>query len=499
MIIISILQFIYSIAILFIILFCLQEAFLAYTFLSTRHQIPVLPPLPLDQIPVEQLPFVTIQLPIFNEQNVAERIIAAAVAIRYPISRLEIQILDDSNDHTLALSRQQADFYRQTKNIEIHVLHRSERHGYKAGALSNGLQCAKGDFIAIFDADFIPEPDFLLQTLPYLLQNPQTAAVQTRWEHLNPDYSLLTRLQALFIDTHFFVEQTARCAANYCLNFNGTAGIWRRTAIEKAGGWQADTLTEDLDLSYRAQLNGLKIQYTPHLFVPAELPAVISAAKSQQYRWVKGGSETARKVLPLINKSRFPLGKKIMAYSHLLSGSVYIAVAVMSISSFPLLYFSTQNISPNLPLTSSYILIWLLSQSAILFVYAVTVHFSPHFRAHSPPYKAFVLLTFLTFMLGLSFHNAIAALSGWAGIKSGFVRTPKYNLRQKNDIWQNKPYAPSQLNADSVAETMLAIYFLSALAFSLLWKAYIATCFYAMATFGLGMVIFWTWQHNKKT
>jgi len=243
-----------------------------------------------------ELPHVTVQLPIYNERHVVDRLIDAVAAIDYPHDRLEIQVLDDSTDDTTDILRRRIRYHQQ-QGIDIQLIRRPNRTGFKAGALQHGLQRAKGTYIAIFDADFIPQPDFLRQVLPHF-QDPRTAVVQTRWAHLNEDHSLLTKLQAFQLNNHFYVEQSGRYLGNLFLQFNGTAGVWRKKAILDAGGWQWDTLTEDLDLSYRAQLKGWKIRYLPWVGTPAELPVEMNSFKAQQYRWIKGGAETARKILP---------------------------------------------------------------------------------------------------------------------------------------------------------------------------------------------------------
>ena len=262
-----------------------------------------------------QYPRVTVQLPVYNERYVIQRLVEAVVRLHYPRTQLEIQILDDSTDETTPLAMTLVEQYRPL-GFAITVQHRPHRHGYKAGALAEGLRRATGEFIAIFDADFVPVPDFLLRTLP-CFQDPTIAMVQTRWGHLNRAYSRLTRAQAYGIDGHFGVEQTARCGAGLFLNFNGSGGIWRRQAIDAAGGWQADTLTEDLDLSYRAQLQGWRLHFVPEVVCPAELPVQMSGVKSQQHRWAKGSIQTARKLLPRVLRADLPRFTKCQAALHL--------------------------------------------------------------------------------------------------------------------------------------------------------------------------------------
>jgi cellulose synthase/poly-beta-1,6-N-acetylglucosamine synthase-like glycosyltransferase len=256
---------------------------------------------PAPPLNAETMPFVTIQLPLYNEPYVAERLIDNIVALDYPRDRFEVQILDDSTDSTTELCEKKAAFHRN-QGVDIRVIHRTDRKGYKAGALAEGLLQARGEFVAIFDADFLPTPQFLQKTVPYF-QEAKVGVVQTRWSHLNEDYSLFTKLQALQLNVHFTIEQMGRKAGHHFLQFNGTAGIWRKRAIDDAGGWKADTLTEDLDLSFRAQLNHWEIVYLEDIESPAELPVEMNGIKSQQFRWMKGGAENARRLAPMILKS----------------------------------------------------------------------------------------------------------------------------------------------------------------------------------------------------
>ena len=272
----------------------------------------------------DDLPFVTIQLPVFNEMYVVERLIDKIVEFDYPKDKYEIHVLDDSTDETLEISRRKVEEYK-AKGFHIELLHRTDRTGYKAGALKEGMKRAKGEFIAIFDADFLPRKDFLRTTIPYF-NNPKVGVVQTRWEHINKDYSLITQLQALQLNVHFTVEQAGRRAGNFMLQFNGTAGVWRTECINDAGGWEADTLTEDLDLSYRAQMKGWEITYLEKFGSPAELPAEMNGLKSQQYRWMKGGAETAKKMLPTVWKSDLSFLQKLHATVHLMSSGVFLFI-----------------------------------------------------------------------------------------------------------------------------------------------------------------------------
>jgi len=268
------------------------------------------------------LPVVTIQLPIYNEMYVVDRLINAACSVIYPKNKFEIQVLDDSNDNTVALAKKLV-AEKRAKGYDIKYITRKDRVGFKAGALENGLASAKGEYVAIFDADFIPAPNILLDTIHYFTDS-KVGMVQTRWAHTNEKHNLLTRLQAILIDGHFLIEHTARSRSGRFFNFNGTAGIWKKTAIEESGGWQHDTLTEDLDLSYRAQKNGWKFIFLPDVVSPSELPIDMNAFKSQQHRWAKGSVQTCKKMLPKILKANLPFKVKLEAVCHLTSNFCYL-------------------------------------------------------------------------------------------------------------------------------------------------------------------------------
>ena len=322
----------YGLCLVFMLGFSLAQWQL--TRLARRAAQTPLPPAPA---PPVRWPHVTVQLPVYNELAVVTRIIDAAAALDYPADRLHIQVLDDSTDESVALAARRV-AYHQDRGLRIDHVRRASRQGYKAGALAHGLTETDGEFVAIFDADFVPAPDFLRRTLPHFAA-PEVGVVQTRWGHLNESESLLTRLQAFGLNAHFLVEQVGRAAGGHFLNFNGTGGVWRRTCIEDAGNWQADTLTEDLDLSYRAQLRGWRFVYRPDIVAPAELPAHLAALKSQQYRWNKGAAETARKHLGRVWRSaHLPLATRLHATFHLLNSSVFAVILVMALLSVPLVW-----------------------------------------------------------------------------------------------------------------------------------------------------------------
>ncbi len=405
------------------------------------------------------LPFVTIQLPVFNEQYVVERLIDNIVKINYPARLLQIQILDDSTDETLTYSSAKVEYYR-TRGIDIELIHRTDRTGYKAGALKNGLTTAKGAFIAIFDADFLPDEDFILKCIPYFYQDERYAVVQTRWEYINRDYSLITRLQALPLNVHFSIEQTARMYAGLYLQFNGTGGIWRRKAIEDAGGWSADTLTEDLDLSIRTQLKGWKIKYIEETGTPSELPVEMNGFKSQQYRWMKGGAECARKLLPAVFKSDLPFTKKMFTTAYLLSSSVFLLVFLTALLSFPAIFLLDQT-GYKLQWASVFMVGW-----ALIFPVYLVGNFNPAVRKtfSFKDVLVFVVLfpLLLSLSLGMSLHNAIAVLDGFRGRKSAFIRTPKYNIVGKTDKLKYTTYRSNKMSFSTRMEYFMALYFVIA-------------------------------------
>jgi cellulose synthase/poly-beta-1,6-N-acetylglucosamine synthase-like glycosyltransferase len=449
--------FVYAVSLLYVTLFCLMQLHLLYRYFFGKWDY--LPPHTENKISETELPFVTIQLPVFNEKYVVERLIDNIVLLDYPKDKFEIHVLDDSTDDTIEISRRKVEEY-QSKGYHISLLHRTDRSGFKAGALKEGMKKAKGEFIAIFDADFLPKPDFLRQTLPSF-SDTSIGVVQTRWEHINQHYSLLTELQAFQLNVHFTVEQLGRYKAGYMLQFNGTAGIWRKSCITDAGGWEADTLTEDLDLSYRAQMKGWKIKYMEEVTAPSELPSEINGLKSQQFRWMKGGAETARKLLPKVWSSGITLNNKIQATIHLLSSSIFIFVFIMSILSFPLMFF----IDP-LALDASKLSLFFVSLLAIILVYYVAnVEVAWPKENKIKMTLKFILLfpVFLSLSMALAFHNSHAVMQGFLGLKSKFVRTPKYGVSKKNDEVNKTSYFSKKISKIAMGEAVLSIYFFIAI------------------------------------
>lgn len=377
------------------------------------------------------LPRVTIQLPIYNEALVINRLIEAVSRFDYPPHLLQIQVLDDSTDQTTEIARQAVEQYRQ-QGLDITLIQRPDRRGFKAGALENGLQSATGDFIAIFDADFVPPADFLQQTLPHLLANPQVGFVQARWGHLNRAYSRLTAAQALAIDGHFTIEQTARSRSGLLMNFNGTAGVWRRTCIADSGGWQHDTLCEDFDLSYRAQLAGWQVCFLPDVVAPAEIPPQLAAFKRQQFRWAKGSIQCLKKLGWPVLTSSFPWFAKLQALIHLSNYLVHPLMVIFTLITpllimnggpdkirFPLIYLSLGSLGPPF--------MYLVSQIAL--------YPGGQWRKH---YKIMPLLALIGG--GVALSNTKAVLEALLGVGNLFRRTPKFNVATATDRWQNSVY-----------------------------------------------------------
>lgn len=485
---------IYILCLLLIFIYCLAEMYLARQYNGFKKQPTTPPPLLPLNLPDDEYPMVTVQLPVYNEMYVIERLIDAVAAFDYPVNRFEIQVLDDSSDETTRLAAHKIKQY-QTQGLNICHIRRTKRTGFKAGALQDAMPLAKGELIAIFDADFIPTPDFLRKTVPYF-KNPCLGMVQTRWEFVNKQYSILTLIQSFFIDAHFTVEQGGRNASGYFMNFNGTAGIWRKQAIIDGGGWQHDTLTEDLDLSYRTQLKGWQFYYLDTLGTPSELPADMPSFKSQQFRWIKGGAETAAKNLPAVLRSNLSAAIKMQALVHLLSGSIYIVMLIFTLISVPLLLLSKQ-LLPFLANVKVLGALFMLSNVAVLYVHYISAkHTNNNART---PWKQIVVLMppFLVVTIGLSLHNALAALRGWHGQKTPFIRTPKFSLSGSTDKWQNKRYTIKSINKVTLAEGVLSLYFLAAMAYAFASGIFYLLPMHLLAFCGFATVFTYSVLHTR--
>jgi len=433
------------------------------------------------QVSSRDWPRVTVQLPVYNERYVVERLIEAACRLDYPKRLLEIQVLDDSTDDTVQIA-QIATARLKQQGFDIVYLHRRERHGFKAGALKEGLRQAKGELLAIFDADFIPDADFLMETVPYFA-DPAIGMLQTRWGHINSDYSMLTRAQSMGIDGHFGVEQGARAWNGLFMNFNGTAGVWRKTAIIDAGGWQADTLTEDLDLSYRAQLKGWKLQFASQVVCPAELPVTINAFKSQQHRWAKGSIQTAKKNLGRIFKARLSLLTKIQAFLHLTHYMVHPMMLLVVLTSIPMLY--TGLLLNNWAWPLLIFTLFCLATCGPSSMYLFSQHII--YKDWKKRIKFIPLLMCLG--TGIAVNNTKAVLEALLNLQSNFVRTPKYGIRTRCDAWQGKCYA-IPLSPLSIIELLFGLYSLAGLCLFLFFSKYLVSPFLVIYTSGFFYVFF---------
>lgn len=439
-----------------------------------------------ETISSDKLPLVTVQLPVYNELYVVERLIDAVVQLQYPKDKLDIQLLDDSTDETVEMIARKVAHYKQ-QGFDIKHIRRPERKGFKAGALAYGLELAKGEFIAIFDADFVPDPEFLLKTIPNFA-DPKVAIVQTRWEHLNEEFSLMTQLQAFGLNAHFTVEQSGRHAGGFLANFNGTGGVWRKAAIADAGGWQSDTLTEDLDLSYRAQLRGWKFVYREDIGSPAELPVAMNALKSQQYRWMKGAAECARKLFGnVLRTPGISFTMKLHAFFHLFSSATFILVLILGVMSVPLIYIRSQH--PEWEWVFFIINLFQFNLLILITFYGIPMWFL------KPDTKAKLIWYFPMYsslMMGLSLHNTIAVIEGYLGRKTPFVRTPKFNVKTAADRWDANKYVSRRINWLTMVEGLLSVYFLGGLALAIYIQDFRMFFLHIMLMVGFGMVFFYS-------
>lgn len=446
-------------------------------------------------IPTEAWPMVTVQLPIYNEYYVIGRLIDAVAAFDYPRDRLEIHVLDDSTDETIDLVAEKVAEYKAL-GFNIEQIQREKRQGYKAGALKDGTVLANGEFLAIFDADFVPDPDFLRQTIPHF-QDEGIGVVQTRWEHINQDYSLITKLQALQLNVHFTVEQVGRMKGGHLLQFNGTAGIWRKAAIEAGGGWEADTLTEDLDLSIRTQLAGYRIKFLERIGSPSELPIEMNSFKSQQHRWMKGGAETCRKMLPAVWNSNLGFSHKVHATSHLMGSTIFLFVFVCGVFSVPLLLLFGELVEYGL--SKNFFAIFLVGLLSIVAIYYTANVQSPANRDRNFLRSLFRFIylfpLFLALSMGLALHNTVAVIEGYRGKKSPFVRTPKFNVNNIRDKIRTNKYLNGKLNWITVGEGLLALYFLGAVAAAFYLQNTTFVIFHGLLALGYGTIFYYSVRH----
>jgi cellulose synthase/poly-beta-1,6-N-acetylglucosamine synthase-like glycosyltransferase len=463
----------YFVVMIILAMYGIHRYALVYHFYKNRKNVAPPPP------PITEWPRVTVQLPIYNERYVIERLVDAIAQFDYPRELLDIQVLDDSTDETQEVARNCVERYQQL-GLPIAYIHRDNREGFKAGALQEGLKSARGEFVAIFDADFIPPADFLRNTVPYFA-DAKLAMVQTRWSYINRNYSKLTEVEAILLDGHFVVEHSARFRSGLFFNFNGTAGIWRRAAIEDAGGWQHDTLTEDTDLSYRAQLRGWQFIYLPDIECPSELPVEMNAFKSQQARWAKGLMQTAKKILPRVMRSNVPGAVKAEAFFHLTANISYPLMVFLSIILLPAMIVRFyqgwfQVLVIDLPLfiasTCSISSFYLAAERAI---YPKTWK------------RTFLYLPFIMAVgIGLSVRNAMAVMEAIFGVKSEFVRTPKYRVEagaQTDGGWAKKKYRKGA-GWMPYAEVALGLYFAAAVVYAIEMENYATVPFLLLFVWG---------------
>jgi len=478
----------YGLALLLLFLYnCGQLSLIIIYLRSERKRKAAV--LSADAIDWNALPVVTLQLPVYNELYVVERLIDSVVKLRYPKDKLQIQVLDDSTDETVGIIAAKVSEYRQ-QGFDIEHVRRPERKGFKAGALAYGLEFAKGEYVSIFDADFVPDPDFLLKTVPHFA-DPKVAIVQTRWEHLNENFSLMTQLQAFGLNAHFTIEQSGRYAAGFLANFNGTGGVWRKAAIYDAGGWQSDTLTEDLDLSYRAQLRGWKFVYREDIGSPAELPVAMNALKSQQYRWMKGAAECARKLFVKVLKTPgVSLPMKLHAAVHLFSSATFILVLVLGIMSVPLIYIRSRH--PEWEWVFYVINLFQFNLLILISFYGIPFWLLSH---ESKAKLGWYFPMYSSLMMGLSLHNTIAVIEGYIGRKTPFVRTPKFNVKSARDSWAANKYVSRKINWLTIVEGLLTLYFLGGLALAFYVWDFRMFFLHIMLMVGFGMVFVYSLIH----
>ena len=464
----------YFIVLFILALYGLHRYWLVYDYYRYAKNVPAVP------APVANWPRVTIQLPIYNERYVIERLVEAISRFDYPAELLDVQVLDDSTDETQGVARNCVERFA-AQGMPVEYIHRTNREGYKAGALENGLKTARGEFIAIFDADFLPAANFLRLTIPYFM-NPRGGSaigmVQTRWTYLNTDYSLLTQVETILLDGHFVVEHGARSRRGTFFNFNGTAGVWRRKAIDQAGGWQHDTLTEDTDLSYRAQLAGWKFLYLPNIECASELPVDMNGFKAQQARWAKGLMQTAKKILPKVFAADVPWHVKSEAFFHLTANISYPLMVLLSTMLLPAMIVRFyqgwfQMLVIDLPL-------FLASTCSISSFYLVAQkELRPKTWYRTFLYMPFVMAT----GIGISVRNAQAVLEALAGKKSEFARTPKYNIAGKNGSFAKKSYR-NKAGWMPYAEILLGVYFAFTVLYAVLNENYATVPFLLLFVWG---------------
>lgn len=472
---------IYSFLIFFIILFSLGQLALLITFLRYRNKVN-------HKITLNTYPNITIQLPIYNERFVIERLLDSISFLNYPKKKLKIQVLDDSDDDTSILVEQKVKKLIAL-GFKITQIKRESRIGFKAGALQNGLIQAASEFIVIFDADFIPDPDFLINTLPYFSDD-KIGMVQTRWGHINPRESWLTRAQEIGLNSHFIIDQDGRAKGGFFISFNGTAGIWRKACIEDAGGWEADTLTEDLDLSYRAQMKGWKFKYCPEIISPAELPNLLSALRSQQFRWIKGGIETSKKLIARLWNCELPLSIKLFGSLQLLNNYIYAFIFLTGLLSVPLMVLKNNSTEFNQFFNWNGMLIIVLIINFFYCFTAILMDKKNIIASIKEILSAFPIAIIVS--MGMSYHNTIAILKGIQGQKTAFIRTPKFSESKRENS-----YLKSQKIRQYIPEVLLAIYFLLAAIAGLYFKDFGFLIYHLLMLSGFGFILYCAFEERS--
>lgn len=445
----------YSIGALLITLYSIGQYHLIYLYLKRRKIRSYYPELP--EMEDGEWPVVTVQIPMFNERYVAKDVIDACAKLDYPKDKLEIQVLDDSTDDTTDIARERARFWAE-RGVDVTVRHRTNREGFKAGALKDGTPFAKGDFLAIFDADFRPHADFLRKTIPYF-KNEEVGVVQCRWGHINRDYSFLTRGQTLLHDAFFMIEQQARALSGFFLRFNGSAGIWRKETVTDAGDWSGDTLSEDLDLALRAQMKGWKIVYDDSVDVPGEIPVTMNDLKIQQYRWTKGRGQVIRKLLPdLLRADLRPMVKAHAVFDLL---NVFIVPGILLLATVSVIYILLMGQHPVMMKALFFLSVALINIAIAPWIAWLVMRIYGKFRFRDTM-KEYVRVfpPFILIIAGIPFFQFVALVDGFLNRKSFFHRTSKYNITDKTDTWRSKVYSPKEVPVLTWFEGLLALYFL---------------------------------------
>ncbi len=476
----------------FVFLYSLIQLNLLVHYFRARSR----PTVPIQAEALTEYPFVTIQLPVYNEFYVAARLIDNICLLEYPKDRFEVQILDDSDDETSQIIAKKVQEYNAL-GFDIRQIQRSSRTGFKAGALAHGFESARGEFIAIFDADFLPLPGFLKEVIPYF-GKPKIGVVQTRWSYTNGGYSLLTAAQEFGLNGHFTVEQTGRNEGRHFINFNGTAGVWRRSVILDSGGWNSDTLTEDLDLSYRAQLRGWKFKFVQNIPSPSELPVEMNALRAQQFRWTKGAAQCVRKnLIAVIRSKSLPLSTKIHAFFHLTNSTIFVFVFLLSLLILPvtIIKSTTDNFVWLTRLSSVFMASWF-----ILGLFYWTAN-----RNAGESWKKYLLSftwkfpLFLAISMGLSLHNAIAVVEGYIGRKSPFLRTPKFNVHDAEDRWETNRYVTRKISPYTWLEGAMLVYSIISLEVSIYYFSPGLLPMNILLVGGYGIVFFGSILHSRRS